>query len=353
MNTETIQRTGFFALLLLVTLSFLYVLRPFFYPIFWAAVAAAVFHPLNDRLRRRISFGLAAGLTMTVILVVIILPLAFVGSLLLVESMDLYLSLDMDAASLSGKISSLTKEISAHPYLKKFHIETAYVMDRIAEVLKAVSNYIWQSLKALTQNTIIFIVQFAIMVYTLFFFLRDGDALIAWLTKRRLLGDDRVRVLYDSFRRTARATLKVTLIIGGLQGMLGGLLFTFLGIRGALTWGVVMVGTSIIPGVGCSIVWAPAGLIMILMGEVWQGVLIWAFGLFVISMVDNFLRPILLGQDVQLHPLMIFLSTLGGIAGFGLTGFVLGPIIASLMIAFWHMYDDTYGQQGRGAEGGL
>ncbi|MCX7634180.1 MAG: AI-2E family transporter [Syntrophales bacterium] len=341
-----IQRAGFFVLLGLVTLLFLFLLQPFFYAIFWAAVVAAVFHPLCGRLGRRLSPDMAAAVTMAIILVVIILPLAVVGSLLLVETVDLYNSLDMDAVTLSQKVSEYSQRISSHPYLQKLHIETAYLMDRIAEVLKAISTYIWQSIKGLTQNTIIFVAQFAIMLYTLFFFLRDGDRLLAWLVNRRLLGGGRERVLYDSFRTTTRATLKVTLIIGGIQGMLGGLLFALLDMRGALTWGVIMVGASIIPGVGCSIVWAPAGLIMILMGKTWQGFLVWAFGVFVISMVDNFLRPVLLKQDVQLHPLMIFLSTIGGIVVFGLTGFVLGPIIASLMIAFWKMYEETYGEKG-------
>ena len=104
----------------------------------------------------------------------------------------------------------------------------------------------------------------------------------------------------------------------------------------------MMVLTAIVPVVGCSIVWAPAGVIMLLMGHIWQGVLILAFGVFVITMVDNILRPILLGRDVQMHPLLIFLSTLGGISLFGFSGFVIGPIISSLLLAIWEMYDQFY-----------
>jgi len=115
--------------------------------------------------------------------------------------------------------------------------------------------------------------------------------------------------------------------------------FFITGIEGALMWGMVMVLSAIIPVVGCSIIWVPAGVIMLLTGNIWEGILILITGVLVISMIDNFLRPILLGRDVQVHPLMIFLSTLGGISLFGFSGFVIGPIIASLLLAILAMYD--------------
>jgi predicted PurR-regulated permease PerM len=177
------------------------------------------------------------------------------------------------------------------------------------------------------------------MLYTLFFFIRDGDKFLGMAMRVLSLGQEREKVLYERFVATARATLKVTMIIGGLQGSLGGLMFWVTGIEGALVWGVVMILFSIVPVVGCSIIWIPAGVIMLLMGHFWKGILILAFGVFVISMVDNLLRPILLGRDVQMHPLLIFLSTLGGLSLFGFSGFVIGPIITSLLLAMWAMYD--------------
>jgi predicted PurR-regulated permease PerM len=125
------------------------------------------------------------------------------------------------------------------------------------------------------------------------------------------------------------------LIIGGLQGLLGATLFFFLGIDGALTWGVVMTLMSIVPGVGSSIVWVPAALIMLFTGHYWEGITILAVGALVISMVDNLLRPVLLGKDIQMHPLLIFLSTLGGIMLFGISGFVLGPMIIAFSMTAW------------------
>jgi len=341
MERETTRRILFLALLGLVTLLFLYLLRPFFYAVFWAAVIAVVFHPLFAFFRRQNTPpNVAAALVMVVILFALFLPAALLGSLLLAESLDLYNSLDMDTATIDRHLRDLSRELSQYPLLAKVRIDTSFLMERLAELLKGLSGYIWQSLKGLTQNTIIFVAQLAIMFYTLFFFVRDGESFLRWVTKHRPLGGGREALLFSRFVVTARATLKVTLLIGGLQGFLGGVLFYLLGIKGALTWGVIMVGASILPGIGCSIVWAPAGLIMIIQGYIWQGILILVYGVLVISMVDNLLRPLLLGHDVQMHPLMIFLSTLGGIVLFGLTGFVLGPVIASLLLSCWRIYEE-------------
>jgi predicted PurR-regulated permease PerM len=156
------------------------------------------------------------------------------------------------------------------------------------------------------------------------------------------LGKGREKVLFERFITAAKSTLKVTMIIGGLQGSLGGLIFYITGIEGALIWGGFMIFAAIIPAVGCSIIWAPAGILMLLTGHVREGVIILLFGTFVISMVDNLLRPILIGKDMQLHTLMIFLSSLGGIALFGFSGFVIGPIIASLLMAILEMYNELY-----------
>jgi len=107
-------------------------------------------------------------------------------------------------------------------------------------------------------------------------------------------------------------------------------------------WGAVIIFTAILPVVGCSIIWAPAGVIMLITGHFWKGVIILAIGVFVISMVDHFLRPILIGKNVQMHPLMVFLSTFGGLSSFGFSGFIIGPIIASLLLAIWAMYEEFY-----------
>lgn len=339
MDATRLRNIIFFSIFGLVGILFLFMIKPFFFPIFWAAVIAGIFYPSYAFMKDHVpSPNLAAAVVLVLIIIIIILPGFVIGSLLLAESLDIYQSFDMGAISVDLQVRNLLRKLSGHPYLSMLSVNADTLTNAITDAIKGIVNYIFQSLRDLTQNTVIFFAQFAIMLYTLFFFIRDGRFFLHSLSRILPLGEARELMLFKIFSTTARATLKVTLIIGGLQGILGGLLFLALGVKGALTWGVVMVFSSIIPGVGCSIVWIPAGIILLLMGNTWQGITILAFGVLVISMVDNFLRPLLLGHDVQMHPLLIFLSTLGGIMLFGMSGFVLGPIITSLFLAFWKMF---------------
>ena len=343
MHTPKIQNILFFTALILVSLLFLYLLTPFFSPIFWAAVIASIFSPLYERLNRKWNRpSLCAVAIFLIVAFIIILPGSVIGSLLFAESTRMYESLSTDSGNIENIVKGITGAVKDNPYIARLHINEQFWTEKFSEVARSIANYIFVNLKELTQNTLVFIVQFAVMLYTLFFFIRDGDKFLGMVMRIFSLGQEREKVLYERFVVTARSTLKVTLIIGGIQGLLGGLIFWITGIEGALIWSVVMIIASIVPVVGCSIVWIPAGVIMLLTGHIWKGILILAFGVFVISMVDNLLRPILIGRDVQMHPLLIFLSTLGGISLFGFSGFVMGPIIASLLLAVWEMYDQFY-----------
>ncbi|HYA13901.1 MAG TPA: AI-2E family transporter [Syntrophales bacterium] len=343
MHTPKIQKILFYSALILVSLLFLYLLTPFFSPLFWAAVIASIISPLYEWLNRKWKRpSLCAAVVFLIVAIIIILPGSVIGSLLFSESMRMYESLSKDSGNIDSIVKSVTGAVKDNPYIARLHINEHFWTEKISEIAKSVSNYIFVQLKELTQNTLVFIVQFAVMLYTLFFFIRDGDKFLGMVMRVFSLGQEREKVLYERFVATARSTLKVTLIIGGIQGSLGGFIFWITGIEGALIWTVVMIISSIVPVVGCSIVWGPAGVIMLFTGHIWKGVLILAFGVFVISMVDSLLRPILIGRDVQMHPLLIFLSTLGGISLFGFSGFVIGPIIASLLLAVWEMYDQYY-----------
>jgi predicted PurR-regulated permease PerM len=199
----------------------------------------------------------------------------------------------------------------------------------------------------------VFFVEFAVMLYCLFYFLRDGKKLIDTITHYMPVDEQHMNTFISEFLVTSKAALKFTFIIGGIQGLLGGLIFYITGVDRALVWGVLMVGLSIVPAIGNSIIWVPAGIIMLLLGHIWQGIAILLFGFVVISSVDNMLRPILLGQDIQMHSLLIFLSTLGGIAAFGFSGFVLGPVVAAFFLASWKMFLELSSQGNASEKAGL
>ncbi|OPY90358.1 MAG: putative inner membrane protein [Syntrophaceae bacterium PtaU1.Bin231] len=341
----------FLALLIGVTLLFLLLLKSFFFPIFWAAVIAAIFRPLCRRLETVLrGKSAAAAVTLALVVILIFIPAAIVGTVLVAESVQLYDAISSGGAQLRNGMQSLQDFLERLPFYERIQIPSGSWSERFAEVYKGIAGFFLDQLRSLTQNTLLFLVQFAVMLYTLFFFLRDGDRFLSMVMRLIPLGDVREKALYQRFAATARATIKVTLIIGGIQGILGSIIFFAVGIKGALVWGVIMIFTSIVPAVGCSIVWAPAGLLLIFSGALWKGIAVLVYGVAVISMADNLLRPLLLGKDVQMHPLLIFLSTLGGISLFGMSGFVLGPIITALLITVWEMSEEIFGTDGS-AEG--
>ena len=343
MRTLKVQNILFFTIMIFVFLLFLYLLAPFFFPIFWAAVISSIFSPLYKYLNRKLhNPSAAASIIFLVVAISIILPGGIIGTMMFGESMRMYESIDADGGNIENIVKGITGVVKNNAYVARLHIDEQFWTEKFSEIARTVSNYIFINLKDLTQNTFVFIVQFSVMLYTLFYFIRDGDKFLGKAVRVFSLGQGREKVLYERFVATARATLKVTLIIGGIQGTLGGLLFWLTGIEGPLMWGAVMIFTAIVPVVGCSIIWAPAGILMLLTGHIWEGILILAVGFLVISTVDNLLRPILIGKDVEMHPLLIFLSTLGGIILFGFSGFVIGPVITSLLIALWEMYEKFY-----------
>jgi predicted PurR-regulated permease PerM len=184
-----------------------------------------------------------------------------------------------------------------------------------------------------------------VMFFTLFYFLIDGRQLMKYLMLLSPLRDEHDKLLVQKFISISRATLKGTLVVGVLQGVLGGIAFWIAGIPSPAIWGLAMMFFSIIPMVGAAIVWIPAGIIMLLLGHIWQGIFILVVGIVVISVLDNILRPKLVGRDTQMHPLMVFFATLGGITFFGLPGFVIGPIIVSLFLALGEIYTVEFRDQ--------
>ncbi len=333
-----------FGLLFFLGLVLLYVIRPFFYPIFWAAIIAIFFYPwyrnINVHIRSR---ELSSFLTICLILLIIFLPLTLIAIMIYYQSVELYTAVakGLYVTNLQEFVGFLSKTPLA-PYVTDIPTDwTRYA----ANATQTISLFLFRNLTSITQNIVVFVFKLFIMIYTLYYFFKDGGRILKRLRHISPLGDDYEVLLFDRFTSTARATLKGSFIIGGIQGILGGILFTITGIQGALIWGVIMAIFSMIPSVGSFLVWLPAGLIMLLTGHLWQGLTILLVGGLVISLVDNVLRPPMVGKDIQMHPLLILFSTLGGISVFGISGVIIGPVIASLFMAVISIYDYYYQQE--------
>ncbi len=337
--TTNFQNIGFIILLVIITVFFLYILKPFFYAIFWAALIAGIFTPLHRLLNKKIQNpNLCAGAALVIILLCLIIPIGLLIHLLVLEAFDIYRSIDSKGDAWISTLSEMLNALRQNPLFAGFNIDQAFILEKSQGLIKAVTGYIVSHISDFTQNIIVIIVKFAVMLYTLFYFLRDGEKLLESIGGHIPVNKRYLDTFSHQFLSTAKASLKFTFVIGGIQGFLGGMIFYITGIERALIWGVIMLGLSILPAVGCSFVWVPAGIIMLFLGNIWQGITILIFGAVVISSVDNLLRPVLLGRDTKMHALLIFLSTLGGIAVLGISGFVMGPIIAALFLASWKLF---------------
>ncbi len=192
--------------------------------------------------------------------------------------------------------------------------------------------------------TILFIL--VIVVFPLFFFLRDGDEMIRAFMYILPLGDVRERELMAQFAGVSRATIKGVLVVGVVQGAVGGLFFFFLGIGAPVFWGMIMAVLSFLPAIGPAVVWLPAAIILMVAGNVGKGIVLLIGGILIISLIDNILRPILVGRDTRMPDFLVLLSTIGGLAVFGISGVVIGPIIAALFLTFWRIFGEVYVWEG-------
>jgi predicted PurR-regulated permease PerM len=340
MNAKLEMRT-FLWLLLLISLGFLWLLRPFFAPIFWACALAIIFYPLQLHFLRwwpgrRNSSALA---TLCVCFLMVIAPVIFVVSQVVGEAVALYNRLQsgvVDPAHYVEQIQRLFPQAEA--LLSRLGVDVANLKKTAVDTAMSGGKWLAQHTLSVGQNAAGWLLDFGLMLYLSFFMLRDGHQLIDLLVRALPLGDKRERKLFALFGEVTRATVKGNLVVAVVQGVLGGGILWVLGMPGALLWGVFIALASLIPAVGPALIWAPIALYWLAIGMHWQAAVLAAFGVGVIGLVDNILRPILVGRDTQLPDYVVLLSTLGGLAIFGINGFVIGPLVAALFIAFWGIF---------------
>jgi predicted PurR-regulated permease PerM len=336
-----LQNAAFIGLLTGVTLAFFGLLADFIQPIFWAATLTVLFAPVQQRIQTLLSQhpSLVAFLTLCFICVTVIIPLWFIASAFASQAASIYSQVE------SGQINAeqllewtRTNTPLVLEALDKIGVTVDEIKDGISTAAITSSQFIASLALTAGQNAVRFAVMFFLMLYILFFFLRDGDALVEVLIQAMPLGDQRERALLTKFAEVSRATIKGTLLIGMIQGLLGGFIFWAVGIEGSVFWGAVMVIMSLLPVVGASLIWGPAALVLTVNGDYVGATVLVAFGVVVIGLIDNFLRPILVGRDLRMPDYLVLLSTLGGLSVFGASGFVIGPLIAALFLTLWVMF---------------
>lgn len=336
---KKIQSYTFFGVLIGITLLFFWMVRPYVYPVFWAAVLAALFYPLYRRIVRRIKHaGAAASLTEVIILLIFFIPLAGVVSLIIQQAFSVYQTFGNKETFVS--LNEYVQETLSHPLIARYTGDID-LTEQLSNFGATASKLLYGWLSAWGQNTARWVIQFFITLYTLYFFLKDGPSFLKKLMHLLPLGDVYEERLYHRFVSTTRATLKGTVLIGIIQGSIGTLALVITGVPAALFWGIIMVILSIIPGVGAAIVLVPTIVILAIVGQWWQAIVV-LIALIIASVIDNFLRGPLVGKDVQMHPLFIFFATLGGLLAFGISGVVIGPVITAFLLSIWQIYEEKY-----------
>ena len=346
---KKIANNFFFLLLFLITVAFFGLLGSFLLGVFWAAVLAIVFDPLYKRVLSRFpkKSALASGLTLGGILLIVIIPMSLISLALVVEALEISEKIQSDKLRPQeqiGQIIGQVKNSLLFSYFEDFGLDINSIQTKVTEWASNSSQIIAQKILSFGQGVLGILMQFTITLYVLFFFFRDGKDLVEQLIYVLPIGDKKERQLIMRFQSVARATVKGSILIALVQGVLGGILFALLGVEGAVIWGALMIVAALLP-VGALLVWGPIAAVLFLQGNYTEAIILVVVGALFIGLIDNLLRPRLVGNDTKMPDWLILLSTLGGLSWFGLSGFVLGPIIAAMFITCWQMMGDEFGEK--------
>lgn len=346
MINTNLENKSFLLLLALVSVAFVAILLPFYGAVFWGTILAIIFQPVQRRFETRLNQrrGWAAAVTLIIILLIVILPMSLLAGALVQEGANIYERLSSGSMDFGGYVQQVVNALPsfARELLERFGLtDLAGVQERVSQFAMTGSQYLATKAFSIGQNTFQFLISFAIMLYLLFFLLRDGRQVAAAVRRAIPLGEIYKQHLLSKFTTVVKATVKGNIAVAAIQGALGGFIFWVLDLQGAVLWGVLMAVLSLLPAVGASLIWGPVAIYFLATGAIWQAAVLTAFGAIVIGLADNVLRPILVGKDTKLPDYVILISTLGGLALFGLNGFVIGPLIAALFMAAWSLYAEA------------
>jgi len=339
------RRRFILGLLLVVGIAFLGMIRDFLVALLLASVFAGLLYPLQRRVCRWLGGRATAAAVVTLLASLVAIGLPLTGFVTLVTA---------EAVQVSEQIGPRVRELMTNedglaiglpdwlPYSETiaavFESHREDALQNLADAARASGRWLVAGVSGLTQSTLRFALSFFVMLYAMFFFLRDGPGLLEELGSFLPLDEsDRALVLERGLSVT-RASFKSILVIGALQGVLVGLGLQACGLSGAAFWATITFVLSAVPGLGAPLVWVPASVYLMLTDQLAWGIALAAWGAIVVGSVDNMLRPMLVGRDTKLPDLVVLVSVLGGIGAFGAVGILLGPLLAGLLDTALEIY---------------
>ena len=353
-DSKAIEQGGFLLLLLVVTLLLAWIVSPFAAPLLWAALAAIMFQPLYQRFLANMPRhpSRAAALTLLVITFAVLLPALWIGSMVVNEAAGVVLAFqrgEIDVAAWFEQVLGALPENIRASLATSGWTDLATLQERAQQFLTESAGLIARQAMAVGGGVFSFVLAFGVGLYVTYFLLRDGKKVGAAVTSALPIESSVADRMAEKFLGIVRATIKGSVVVGLVQGALGAITFWIVGMPSVVLFGVLMAIFSLLPALGPAIVWAPVAIYLLATGAIWEGILVVVSGVAVIGMADNLLRPMLVGRDTGIPDWIILVTTLGGIAMFGLSGIVLGPLAAGLFIAGWSILREQRGDEMAGA----
>ncbi len=339
-HTDELQHASFLIILAVVSVLMVVIVWPFAQPLLWALLSAIMFQPLYYSMLKRLRGrrNAAAGVSLLIIFFVLMVPALWIGTLVVQEAITLIATLQqnpLDIAVLYDSVYAMIPKVGQEAVDRSGWANVAMVQARVQDLLTQSAGMIAGQALSIGSGALSFALSFGVALYVMYFLLRDGGR-IGRTVLRAVPVENAIAVrLADRFLGIVRATIKGTGVVALVQGVLGTITLMIAGVPSALLFGVIMAIFALVPVIGSGAVWVPAGLYLLLIGEYWQGIFVLLTGFFIISSADNVLRPILVGRDTGIPDWIILVTTLGGISLVGLSGIVLGPLVAGLFLASW------------------
>jgi predicted PurR-regulated permease PerM len=347
MPKATIQRFSFLALVISVTAAFVWLLLPYYGAILWAVILAILFDPLAHYFERKFRGhrGLAAALCVLACVCVVVVP----GSIII--------------ASLTREASNVYDRISAH------ELDPAAILDQVrnalppyfvsalsilnlgsfAEIQASLTSFLGRTSQGIASGAVTlgqgagqFLINLALMTYLLFFLFRDGAELAKAVRSASPLSDRHTDLVLERFTAVVKATVRGSIIVAVIQGVVAGTMFWIVGIEAVLLWTLLMTILSLLPAIGAALVWAPAVVYFFITGHYGKAIALFAVCAIANTAIDNFLRPPLVGKGVRLPDYAVLVATVGGLTSFGMNGLIIGPLIAALFVAVWSLFADDH-----------
>jgi predicted PurR-regulated permease PerM len=327
-----------------VSVLFLWMIQRFIMALFLAAILAGLFHPIYRLLDRRFHGRkqLASMITLLIVLLLVVLPALALLGLVAAQGYQLAQAARPWVEAQMQRGSGIEESLQSLPYYEYVSPYRDEILQKMADFVSRLGGFVVGALTAVAARTVALLLSLFVMLYAMYFFLIGGHALLRRILYYLPLPSADEDQMVDRFLSVTRATLKGTLVIGILQGVLAGLAFWIAGIEGAAFWGTMMAVLSVIPGLGPTIVWLPAVIYLLVVGRVGAGIALFVWCAGIVSTIDNLLRPRLVGRDTKMPDLLILLSTLGGIIAFGAIGFIVGPIVAAVFVTAWELYGSAF-----------